>query len=193
MENPYIGNAATFLVSTVLGLYTLVILLRLLLQLVRADFYNPISQFIVKISNPPLRPLRKIIPGVFGIDSASIILTLGLKALELLIIISLNNGPITSSGIAVLTIAETLGLVINVFLFAIFIQVIISWVNPGTNSPFSSLLSSLTSLILRPTRRIIKPVGMLDLSPMAAIVFLYLLTMLIVAPLRDFGRHLLFS
>ena len=86
MENPYIGNATTFLVSTVLGLYTLVILLRLLLQLVRADFYNPISQFIVKISNPPLRPLRKIIPGVFGIDSASIILTLGLKALELLII-----------------------------------------------------------------------------------------------------------
>ena len=193
MENPYIGNAATFLVSTVFGLYTLAILLRLLLQLVRADFYNPISQFIVKISNPPLRPLRKIIPGIFGIDSASIILTLGLKALELLIIISLNNGPITPSGIAVLTIAETLGLVINVFLFAIFIQVIISWVNPGTNNPIYSLLSSLTSLILLPTRRIIKPVGMLDLSPMAAIVFLYLLTMLIVAPLRDLGRHLLFS
>ena len=83
MGNPYIGNAATFLVNTLFGIYILIVMLRFLFQLVRADFYNPVSQFIVRATNPPLRPLRRFIPGLGGIDLAAPILMLALKLMEL--------------------------------------------------------------------------------------------------------------
>ena len=83
MNNPYLSNAAVYLIDTVFSLYMLLVMLRFLLQVVRADFYNPICQFIVKATNPPLRPLRRVIPGVGGIDLASVILLLVLQVVAL--------------------------------------------------------------------------------------------------------------
>jgi YggT family protein len=191
MFNPYVGNAATFLLSTLFGLYILIVMLRFLFQLVRADFYNPVSQFLVKATNPPLRPLRRLIPGLAGIDAAAVVLMLGLQFLELWLRYYLVGQAPQAVGLLVLSVAELVSLATYVFLIAIILQVVISWVNPGAYNPVVSLLYSLTEPLLGPARRLIPPISGLDLSPIAVIVGLQLGLMLVIAPLRDLGQGLL--
>ncbi|MCK5361502.1 MAG: YggT family protein [Gammaproteobacteria bacterium] len=191
MGGSYVGNAATFLIQTVFGLYILIVMLRFLLQWARADFYNPISQFIVKATQPPLKPLRKVIPGIGGLDMAALIFMLVLKFVELWLVTGLLGMSPQIGGLAMLSIAELLGLLINVFIFSILIQVIISWVNPGMHNPVMALLHSLTEPLLAPARRVIPPISGLDLSPIIVIVCLQLASMLAVAPIRDLARSML--
>jgi YggT family protein len=191
MGGSYVGNAATFLIQTVFGLYILIVMLRFLLQWARADFYNPVSQFIVKATQPPLKPLRKIIPGIGGLDMAALIFMLVLKFVELWLVTGLLGMSPQVGGLAMLSIAELLGLLINVFIFSILIQVIISWVNPGMHNPVMGLLHSLTEPLLGPARRMIPPISGLDLSPIIVIVCLQLASMLAVAPIRDLARSML--
>lgn len=191
MGGSYVGNAATFLIQTVFGLYILIVMLRFLLQWARADFYNPVSQFIVKATQPPLKPLRKIIPGIGGLDMAALIFMLVLKFVELWLVTGLLGMSPQVGGLAMLSIAELLGLLINVFIFSILIQVIISWVNPGMHNPIMGLLHSLTEPLLAPARRVIPPISGLDLSPIIVIVCLQLASMLAVAPIRDLARSML--
>lgn len=187
----YVSNAGVFLVQTLFGLYLLVVMLRLLLQIVRADFYNPLSQFLVKVTNPPLKPLRRFIPGVAGIDMASVVLLLVLKIIEILLLAALPRYPAPEmAGLPILAIAELIALMVNVFLFAIIIQAIISWINPGNYNPVSSLLHQLTDPLLNPFRKIIPPVSGMDLSPLVAIIGIYLLKLLFVQPLLDWGKNM---
>ncbi len=191
MGGSYVGNAATFLVETVFGLYILIVMLRFLLQWARADFYNPVSQFIVKATQPPLAPLRRLIPGFAGLDLAAMVFMFVLKFVELWIVTGLLGIAPQVGGLAMLSIAELLGLLINVFIFSILIQVIISWINPGVYNPITVLLHSLTEPLLGPARRRIPPTGGLDLSPIVVIIALVLVSMLLVAPITDIGRSLL--
>lgn len=191
MGGGYLSNAGTFLVETLFGLYLLALLLRLLLQQVRADFYNPLSQFLVKVTNPPLRPLRRFIPGLGGVDMASIVLLLLLKAIELILVGLLRGYPTPNFlGLFALASAELVSLTVYVFLIAIFIQAILSWINPGGYNPAVSLLHQLTEPLLRPARRYIPPISGLDLSPMAVIIGLYLVILLLVQPLQALGWSL---
>ncbi|MGH8657782.1 MAG: YggT family protein [Gammaproteobacteria bacterium] len=190
MSGDYFGNAGTFLISTVFGLYILLVLLRFLFQLVRADFYNPISQAVVKLTNPALRPLRRVIKGVAGIDVASVVLLLMLKVAELSLVAALQGVGMGFIGLFVLAVAALLQMTLHVFLFAVLIQVILSWVAPHAHNPASSLLLSLTDPLLRPARRLIPAIGGLDFSPIVVLVVLQLSSMLIIAPLRDLGASL---
>ncbi|MBT3047275.1 MAG: YggT family protein [Candidatus Thiodiazotropha sp.] len=183
MGSSYLTNPVVFLVQTLFGLYILAILLRFLLQLVRADFYNPISQFLVKVTNPPLKPLRRIIPGFGGIDLSSLLLAWLLKAIELMIIIAIGGGSISLIAPFIWAIPELVELLINIYLFGILIQVILSWVNPGSYNPAVALLYSLTSPLLTPAQKILPPTGGIDLSPMLVIIGLILLKMLLIPPL----------
>ncbi len=191
MGGSYVGNAATFLIETLFGLYILIVMLRFLLHWARADFYNPVSQFIVKATQPPLAPLRKFIPGFAGLDVAAVVFMLVLKFIELWIVTGLLGIAPQVGGLAILSIAELLGLLINVFIFSILIQVIISWVNPGMYNPVVGLLHSLNEPLLTRARRVIPPISGLDLSPIAVIIVLQLVSMLAVAPIRDFARFML--
>lgn len=110
MGGPYVGNAATFLIQTLFGLYILLVMLRFLLQWVRADFYNPVSQFIVKATQPPLAPLRRIIPGVAGLDVAALVFMFALKLIELWLVIGLMGKDAPLGALAVLSVSELLGL-----------------------------------------------------------------------------------
>jgi YggT family protein len=184
MSSSYLTNPLVFLIQTLFGLYVLAILLRFLLQTVRADFYNPISQFLVKATNPPLKILRRIIPGLGGIDLASLILAWALKSIELLLVISITGHAVNVLGPVIWAIPELVELVINIFLFAVLIQVILSWVSPGTYNPASALLYSLTAPIMRPAQKLLPPMGGLDLSPMLVMIGLVLLKMLLLPPLR---------
>ena len=148
--NSYIANPLEFIISTLFSLYILAVMLRFLLGLVRADFYNPISQFLVRITNPLLIPLRKIIPGLGKADVAAIVLMLVLQLIMLLIIVMLRGTGVSFLPLLLLAVGKLVMLSINVFLVAIIVQVIISWINPGSYNPVNALLHSLTAPVLRP-------------------------------------------
>lgn len=184
MGSSYFANPVIFLVQVVFGAYIMVVMLRFLLQLFKADFYNPISQFIVKLTAPVLKYLQRIIPGLGGLDLASVVLMWVLKAIELALIVTLAGLPLNPVMAFAWAVPELIELCINIFLFSILIQVIFSWVNPGAYNPLTSLIGYLTEPIMRPVRRMIPPMGGLDLSPMVAMIGLYLLQMLLLPPLK---------
>ena len=181
----YVGNAGVFLIKTLFDLFILAVMLRFLFQLVRADFYNPLSQVLVKITNPLLIPLRRVIPGIGGIDSASVVLMLALKYLELVVVILIKGGAFLPVAISMLSVTELLSQLVYIFIFSIIIQVIISWISPGSYNPVVSLIYSLNEPLMRPARRVIPPIGGLDLSPLVVLLALQLCLMLIIAPLND--------
>ncbi len=191
MDTTYFTNPLVFLVQVIFGLYLLIVLLRFLLQLVRADFYNPISQFIVKVTAPLLKPLRSVIPGFGGLDMSSLVLAWLVKFLELLVISAINGKALLLYP-ALLAIPEILALFINIFLFSILIMVIISWISPGGYNPALGLLYSLTDPVLKPARKIVPDMGGLDLSPMVAMIVLVLLEMLLIPPLVHLAKILAF-
>ncbi len=188
MGGSYVTNPLEFLINTLFGLYILTVMLRFLLAAVRADFYNPISQFLVKVTNPPLLPLRRILPSVGKLDTSALVLMLALQMLSFTLIALLRGGHISIGTLLLLSCAELLGLFLNVLLFSIFIQVIISWINPGTFNPAISLLYSLTEPVLRPCRRLIPPMSGLDLSPLVALIGIQLAKMLLLPPLISLAQ-----
>lgn len=179
MGSHYYTNPVEFLINTLFGLYVLALMLRLLLAAVKADFYNPISQFLVKITNPLLVPMRRFIPSVGKLDTSAIVLMLVVQMLAITLILVIRGGGFSPLTLVLWSAAELVNLLFNVFIFAIVIQAILSWVNPGGHSPFSGLLYSLTEPVLRPCRRLIPPVSGIDLSPMAGLIGLYVLKMLV--------------
>lgn len=155
--------------------YLTVVLLRFLLQLARADFYNPICQFVVKATNPLLRPLRRFIPGWGGIDGAALVLAVIIQALTFfLILITLNQGipainPIT---LLVWSVLNVLGLIVKIYFWSVIAVVVVSWIAPGSHHPAIQLVAQITEPVMRPVRNLMPSMGGLDLSPI--IVFLIL-------------------
>ncbi|PLX61975.1 MAG: hypothetical protein C0630_08150 [Sedimenticola selenatireducens] len=191
MGSNYLTDPLAFLIQVIFDLMILVVMLRFILQLVRANFYNPISQFTVKMTTPLLRPLRRVIPGMGGIDIASIVLMILLKTLELILIMLVSGTGVQPLAAMAIAIPELISLAINFFLIAILIQVILSWVNPGSYSPATDLIQSITAPLLIPAQRLIPPIGGIDLSPMAVLVGLQLLKMLLIPPLQMLTAGLL--
>ena len=171
---------AHLLITFASSIYITIVIVRFLLQLTRADFYNPLSQFIVKATNPLLLPLRKVVPGFFGIDLASLILALLLQIATFELLSLLLNGALAPLlPIIALSIFELLELVLNIYLFSFIILVIVSWIAPGNHNPAISLLSSITEPVLTPIRRVLPPMGGLDFSVMVAILIIYILKIVI--------------
>jgi len=175
----YFSQAGSFLISTIIGLYVIIVLLRFLLQVVRADFYNPLSQFVVKVTNPLLVPMRRFIPGLLGYDLSSLVLAYVLEVIELSLIGLINNMNFMIIGVFWVAIGQVISLILYIYLIAIIIQAILSWVSPGVNHPMSSLIYQLVEPIIRPVRRYIPPFSGIDLSPLVVIIVLNLLIMLI--------------
>jgi YggT family protein len=188
MGASYVTNPIEFLLNTLFSLYILTVMLRFLLAAVRADFYNPVSQFLVKVTNPPLIPLRRILPSIGKIDVSALVLMLLLQLAALAVIVLLRGGQLSIGALLILSIAELVGLLLNVFLFAILIQVVLSWINPGTYNPVISLLYSLTEPVLRPCRRLIPPMSGIDLSPLVALIAIQLAKMLLLPPLYQLAQ-----
>ena len=190
--NP-VSNAGIFLISTLFGLYILALMLRLILGFVRADFRNPISQFIVKVTNPPLKPLRRFIPGFAGIDMASVIFMLVLQILEIFLIDMMRGFPTPAVlGLTLYAVTELITLGFYVFLFSIFILALLSWINPGQYNPVSYLLDQIAEPVLRPARKILPPMSGIDLSPMFAMVGLWLIKLLLLDPISDWARSMMY-
>lgn len=185
MGDGYLLRPLVFLIQAGFGFYIVVVMLRFLLQMLRADFRNPVSQFVVKLTAPVLRPLRRVIPAVGGYDTASLVLVWLLKTLELTLIGALIGAGANPIGALVWTLPSLVSLTINIFLFAVLVVVILSWVGPRGYNPAVAILDRLTGIVLEPARRLLPPIGGLDLSPMLVMIALYLLEMLVVPPLMQ--------
>ena len=162
--------------------YLTIVLLRFMLQLARADFYNPISQFVVKATNPPLRPLRRFIPGWGGIDGASLVLAVLIQAAAfMLILFALNGGPAGINPITLLawSAITVLGLLVKIYFWSVIAVVIISWVAPQSHHPAVQLIMQLTEPVLRPVRRLMPSLGGLDLSPIIVFLILNVISVII--------------
>jgi len=179
VNSTYLTNPLEFLITTLFSLYILAVMLRFLLGAVRADFYNPVSQFLVRITNPVLVPMRKVIPSIGKYDTAALLLLLLLQILSLLLIVMLRGTSVSIPVLLLYAIVELVLLLINIFIFSILVQVILSWINPGTYTPIGALLHNITSPVLAPIQRIIPPVGGIDLSPLFALIGLQVIKMLI--------------
>ncbi|MBK8510375.1 MAG: YggT family protein [Candidatus Competibacteraceae bacterium] len=154
-------------------------MLRFLLQCVRADFYNPLVQFLVRITNPLLLPLRRIVPGYKGLDVASLVLAFVLQFLEVLLVTLLVGRDAGIGGLLLIAVGELFKLLINIYLWGLIIQAILSWVNPDPYHPAARLLAQLTAPLLQPARRLLPPIAGVDLSPMLAIVALIFISLLL--------------
>lgn len=191
MIGSYLSNPLSFLINTLFDLYVLAVMLRFLFQLVRADFYNPVSQFLVKITSPLLIPLRRIIPGMGGVDVAAIVLMLLLELVKLIILSLITGNGLHAGLLAILSVSALVDLAFNVFIFAILIQVILSWVNPQSYNPVTGILYQLTEPVLRPARRLIPPLSGFDLSPLVAILALQVIKMLVMPLFSQLARLIL--
>ncbi len=178
MDN-FLVNAGSYLISTFIGLYIIIVLLRFILQIVRADFYNPLSQFTVKATTPVLKPIRKVIPGLFGIDIASLLLAYGLQYVENLLLFALRGIPVEPIFLLWHSIGSILTLFLYIYFFAILVQVIISWVSPNTYNPAIALIHHISEPLMRPARKLLPPFSGLDLSPILVFVVLNILMMFV--------------
>ena len=191
MDNAYLSDALLYLINTIFSIYILLVVLRFLLQVVRADARNPVSQFLLATTNPPLRLLRSVIPGYAGVDWSCLLLMLALQAGELFAVSLIAFGAFPAfPGLLLLSIAELLKLIIYIFMFVIFVQAILSWINPGAYNPISALLYQLSEPLLRPARGLLPAMQGIDFSPILVFIVLQLSLLLLVRPLADLGRAL---
>lgn len=176
------GTAAIYIVQTLGSLYLLIVLLRFILQLVRADFYNPLSQFVVKATQPLLKPLRRIIPGFGGLDLASLVLAVLLQLLLMVAVLTLMGYGVGGYLLQLLvwSIIGVTALFLKVFFFALIVSVILSWVAPGSYNPAAQLVNQICDPLLAPIRRILPNLGGLDISPIFAFIALNLIDMLVI-------------
>ncbi len=201
MGSNYFTSPLTLIVTTLFDLYVLIVLLRFMLQLMRADPHNSVSQFIIKSTTPPLRYLRRFIPSVFGQDASALVLCLIVTYAKFILlrlldteVVHINNtiayiGGVGYLGLLIYSIADLVSLFLSIFLIAILIQVILSWVNPGIYNPVIGLVNTLATPALRPIQKLIPPVGGIDLSPLFAILMIMVAKMLIIAPIMNLANQ----
>ncbi|PCI06558.1 MAG: hypothetical protein COB77_06705 [Gammaproteobacteria bacterium] len=175
-ENPFI-----FLIDTVFNIYIAVMLLRFLLQQVGADFYNPVSQFIVKVTQPLVGVTRRFIPSIKKIDTATLALVLMLIIVKMVVLFSIAGYPMNGSQIFIRGVYDLVSLTFDIFIVALFVQAILSWVNPDPYHPVSSLLRSLTMPVLRPIQKHVPPMGGIDISTIVALIGLMFIKRLVLS------------
>ncbi|MFI8373552.1 YggT family protein [Pseudomonas helleri] len=178
-----LNGAAIFVIQTLGSLYLLIVLLRFILQLVRANFYNPICQFTVKATQPLLKPLRRVIPSMFGLDMSSLVLAILVQMVIFAVVLMLSYIPFTVLGLFLWAIIGVLKLFLNVFFYALIISVILSWVAPGSSSPGAELVNQITEPALAPFRRFLPSMGGLDISPILAFMVIQLFQSFVIPPL----------
>lgn len=175
-------NAVFFLVTTLFNLYLGAVLLRILLQYLRADFYNPISQLVWKITQPPLTPLKKVMPRWRNLDTGAVLLLVVLAFVYVQVVVSLLDVAVGPAAALWYTLLKLAVLATGLYTVSLFAQAILSWIGPGVSNPAANILFSLNEPLLRPVRRLIPPIAGLDLSPLFVILALQVLSRLLPLP-----------
>ncbi len=174
-----LDNPLIFLIDTLIGLYVLVLLLRFILQVVHADFYNPLSQFVWQVTNRPVSLLQRVIPRWRNYDLAALVFALVLVGFNLWIDLSLAGLRIAPFTLLAWSVLKLITLTLNLYFFSILVQAIMSWISPGMPSPASAVLWSINEPLLKPIRNILPPIAGLDLSPLVLMIAIQMLLRLL--------------
>ena len=178
------ANASVFLVQTFFGLYLILVLVRFLMQVSRADYYNPICQVVVKLTDPAIKPFNKVLPRILGIDFATLIVALLIQVVAISLVMLLTGNLIfhpTYIGWALVGLAS---MILDIYFFALIAMVIGSWIAPYSDHPAMSLIIQLTDPICAPARKLLPPMGGLDFSIILVFVVITLIdTFLVIQPL----------
>jgi YggT family protein len=175
-----IASALVFIVNALSSLYLLVLLLRFWLPWLRADFRNPLAQGILKLTSPLIVPLRRLVPSVGRLDTATVLVAFVVQYLALLLILLILGATASYSTIAVSALVKLILLSVNLFMFAILVRIVLSWVAPGQYNPAIAIITTLTEPILAPVRRVIPAMGGFDISPIFVIIGLGALSRVLV-------------
>jgi len=189
---PYVQNSVGFLIESILGVYVLVILLRLVFQYCSADHTNPLSVMIIRLTEAPLRVFRRLFPQVFGVDMACFSFALAVTMIQLALVMGVSGHPLDVAAIAVLALSDIMSTLVWIVIIAILVAAIMSWFMRSYHSVLF-LAVQISEPVLRPIRNIMPTFGGIDLSPIIAFFVLNLILRLVVAPIDDFGRFLLFN
>lgn len=196
MGNPAL-DALGFIVGTLLNLYAMIVAIRFVMQLLRADYYNPLAQFVVKATDPLLVPMRRVIPAIQRYDTSSLLLCFLVLLLKLVLfkVLSLGYAPVFGQGLlteslgfgvmVLVALIDLVHLFFNIFIFAIIIQAVLSWIPAAGGHPMQSLLHTITEPVLRPLRRFIPVTGGIDLTAFVAIIGLFALRIFVVGMLQS--------
>ncbi|AIR88537.1 YggT family protein [Pseudomonas cremoricolorata] len=179
-----LSGAAIFVVQTLVSLYLVIVLLRFVLQLVKADFYNPLCQFAVRATQPLLKPIRRIIPSIGGMDTSSLLLAVVLQALLMAFVLMVTYG--TFGDILHLLMWALLGvasLFLKIFWVAMIVMVIVSWIAPNSHNPAAELAYQIAEPVLAPFRRIVPNLGGLDISPIFAFIAIQVIQSFVLPPI----------
>jgi YggT family protein len=180
-----LDNGFIFLINTIFDLLIFVFLIRLILVAIHADF-NPLSQMVVKFTKPIVTPLKRVMPNIKRIELASVFIVILLECLKFCLLGLVMTDLPNTLGLLVLAIADSLRALVNLFFYAIILQAIMSWVNQGY-SPAANLLTKITGPVVNPFRRIIPPIGGIDISPIPAMLMLQLIIILFITPMMSMG------
>lgn len=196
MANPAL-NALGFILGILFNLYATVVAIRFVMQVVRADYYNPLAQGVVRVTDPLLIPLRRVIPSIRRYDTASLVLCFGILLLKLLVfkLLSLGYVPVLGQSMLIsaapmvklvlLALLDVIHQLFNIFIFALIIQAILSWIPGAAGNPVHSLVSSIGEPVLRPLRNVIPPMGGLDLTVFFTIIGLFALRIFFIGTLQQ--------
>ena len=186
----YLANAGQLLINFAFGALVALVVLRVLLQLVRANFYNPVCQFLYKATNPVLMPLRKLIPAWRNFDVAAVLLAWLLSAIKLVLLYALAGQRLGLAGLALMAFADLVDFVLMLYLGLILVQVLLSFITVERSNPIVPLVFQLTEPVLGPIRKRMPSLGGIDFSPMLAWLAIMLARVLVVEPVFDLGRRL---
>jgi YggT family protein len=178
-------NGAFFIVGLLFDFYITILMIRLMLALVHADYYHPITQFVIKLTNPIVKPLKRILPDIRGFEISTLLVMLIVSALKFFIIIMASFGVPNIIGLFILAFAELLNLFFQTLTIVVILQALISWINP--HSPLYPMLYKMTSPLMRPIQRMIPPISGIDISPIFVVIIFQLLIIVMVNPLKALG------
>jgi YggT family protein len=181
-------NAVLFIISILFDFYLTVLFIRLLLAWQRADFYHPLTQFVTQLTDPVIKPLKKVVRSIGQLETATLLMMLLVAGIKNLLVILLSFGLHNPLGLLILAISDSLRIMLLTISFVLLLQALVSWVQPGSQNYYT--LSRLTAFILNPIRRILPPIGGIDLSLFAAFIVLQVLIIVLVNPLESYGRAL---
>jgi YggT family protein len=173
------ATALVFIINALSSLVLLILLLRLILPLLRADFRNPIAQGILKITSPLVIPVRRVVPSFGRFDTATILVAFGIQFLAIWVTIKIFGSSVPYVYIAYAAVIKLLVLTVNLFIYAIVIRIVLSWIAQGQYNPVTAFVSTITEPVLRPFRRIIPAMGGFDISPVFAVILLSALQIII--------------
>lgn len=186
----YFSEAGLILVDFLFGLLIGLFVVRVLLQVVRANFHNPICQFFYRATNPLLVPMRRWLPPVGRVDSAASLIALLLCLVQVWLLGALGGLALPPLAALVLAIGSLINVLLTLYFWLIVVRIILSFLNPDAYHPVIPVLSQLTEPVLRPLRKILPAAGAFDFSPLLATLIIVLARVLIVAPINDLGAWL---